>query len=273
MNPLDALSPTIVAQFAHPEAPTPSARAKYRGQVRREVLGCTSCELHKLSGSAPVPFSAPASGVRFVVVGEAPGPEEAKRGRPFVGPSGKLLRVLMKEAGIDPERDALWANSVSCFPNVEGKVRAPNKTESLACRGNLLSQVEAGYVPFVLVVGGRALDSFRSDLTVTNHHGQFYVWNDLYVVMPIIHPAAVLRGQTGFKSLIREDLKRWWDVVSGSDDPLKFLGEDCFKCGGVGVWWDRDGVPMCQKHWDRYKGVWKKEREKWGQPANVQLTF
>lgn len=268
VNPLDALSPTIVAQFRTPEAPTPAARARYRGQIRREVLTCQSCELHRCQEPSPVPFSAPSGPVRFVALGEAPGEHDGHRRRPFTEPGAKLLRSLMTEVGIDAVRDVLWTNAVSCVPG-----RMPTKTETLACRGNLLAQVEAGYVPYVLIVGGRALDSFRSDLTVTDHHGQFFVWNDLYVVMPILHPAAVLRGQRGYKVQIREDLERFREVVYGGEDAWKFLGETCYRCKGIAMRWDRDGVPMCDKHWKLWGKQWKKEREKWGAAANVQLTF
>lgn len=269
-NPLAALSPIIVAQLQYPENPTPAERAKYRGRVTKQVVGCTDCELHK--SCKPVPFWGPPR-ARFSVLGGYPDARDEKQGRPFRGAASKLLFALMRDAGIDPIKDAHYCNTVSCWPNTEGKDRAPTPTETLACRGNMLDQLEAAYLPFVVLVGGATVRSFRSDLTLTNHHGQLFVWNDRYVVMPIYHPDAVLRGQSGYKALIREDLKKWHDIVYSGDNPLNYLGERCYRCVQDAVTWDRDGVPMCTEHWKKWGKQWEKERRKWADSAAVQLTF
>lgn len=278
---LDTLDARAVTQLNFPQSPSPAARAKYRARTRRAVLDCTNCQLHRhqplevdphgvIVPRLPVAYSGPTT-ARMVVVGEAPGPQESARGVPFIGPSGKLLRTLMREVDIDPEVDVLWCNTVSCFPNVEGKIRAPSEAESLACAGNLLAQVEAAYTPYVLLVGAHALRTFRSDLAVTQHHGRVFIWNEMYVVMGIIHPAAALRGASYYKRTIKEDLATWRDVVFGGDDPLRFLGDACIKCKTEAAEWDRDGVPWCGKHWARGKGQWLKERERFNRPVCEQL--
>ncbi len=271
MTAFTDLSPTIVAQLQYPEDPDRVARAKYRGRIYRQVFGCRRCELHKTC-KAPVPFRGPAS-ARFIVCGEAPGPDEDKVGRPFVGRSGKLLDALLTDAGFDPSSDVFYTNTVSCFPNYEGKIHAPSDNETKACRHNLLDQLEAAYLPFVVLAGGRALNAFRSDLQVTTHHGQVFVWNDRFLVMPIFHPAAALRGNSGYKKLIREDLERWNHILSSGDDPLTYLGDVCYKCKTEATRWDRDGVPMCESHYKKWGQQWKKERGRWTGASAIQLTL
>lgn len=273
-SPLDALSPTALVQLRVPQTPTPFARAKYRMQTRLQVLGCQGCELHKHqpSDNLPVSFSSPRAPA-FVVVGEAPGPEESATGIPFIGKSGRLLRALMKDVGIDATDDVLWTNTVSCFPNVQGTIRKPTPTESTFCRDNMFTQIEAAYVPFVLLVGGTALNAFRSDLQITNHHGKLFVWNELYAVMGIPHPAAVLRGRREYKKQILLDLERWAEIVWSGDDPLAWLETRCIRCGGEWYRSDRDGVAYCATHWENWKNQWMKEREKWAGAKIEQLTF
>lgn len=273
MNPLEALHPIIIAQVKHGETPTLAARAKYRGQVTRQVKKCTLCELHKEQPHGPTPFSGPST-AQFVVVGEAPGSKEAEASRPFIGPPGKLLRALMQDVEIDPTEDVLWMNSVSCFPSKgDGTVRSPTDVEIKCCHDNALSQMSAAYVTFVLLVGAKAFNIFRSDLQITTHHGRVFVMHDSYVVMGIIHPAAALRGQSGFKKLIREDLAKWRDIVYGGDNPLSWLGDTCVKCEGTALMWDRDGVPWCMKHYEMWSKQWEKERRRWVDSPAVQLTF
>lgn len=271
MNPLEALSPVIIAQLRNPENPTTAERSRFRGRVTKQVRACTNCELYK-SCAAPVPFRGDAR-AKLVIVGEAPGPDEDVAGKPFVGRSGKLLNALLRESGWDPDEDVFFANGVSCFPNVEGKIRAPSEQEAKACRNNLLDQVQAAYVPFVILCGGKATNLFRSDLTVTNHHGNVYVWLDQYVVIPTFHPAAALRGSSAYKGMIRDDLKKMHDIVFGGDNPLSFIGDACFKCKGEATWWDRDGVPMCDAHWKKWGKQWEKERYRWTGDPIIQLTL
>lgn len=271
---------TPAFQLRHTPASNVLTQAKYRGQIRRQVLTCEECELHRKQPptAAPVPYHGPAS-ASFAVVGEAPGPEESTRGKPFIGPSGKLLRSLMTAVDLDPD-DALWLNTVSCFPNIEGKIRAPSEAEMMACRGNLMDQLACADTKYVLLVGAKAFNAFRSDLQITKHHGRLFVWLETYVVMGVIHPAAAMRGKAHFKQVIKEDLALWRDMVEegvGGGDVLAYVGEGkCVRCEGAsgGVEWvDRDGVPYCGKHRDAYKRTWEKERKRWSSARVEQLSI
>lgn len=266
------LSATAIVQMMEPQTATDVQRSMTRARARAQVKGCTRCELHRFNpaGCHPVPLAAPKRPA-FVVVGEAPGPEEIKKGTPFIGKSGKLLRALMKDVGIDPVDDVLWCNTVSCFPNREGEIRAPTEQEQSWCRDNLMTQIEAGYTRYVLLVGAKAFNAFRTDLTITNHHGKVFIWTELYCVMGIIHPAAALRKRA-YKQTIRDDLERWGEVVWSGENPLTYLGETCIRCGEDFVMWDRDGVPYCSRHLAQYGRHWEKDRIRWNEKIE-QLSF
>lgn len=262
------LAPTAVLQLRNTQPEPSRAQAiKYRTRLRRAILDCDTCLLRRglPEGTLPTPPSIPSEPTqpRFTVIGEAPGPEEAKAGKPFVGASGKLLRALMSDAGIDPVTEVVWGNTVCCFPNLDGDIRPPTQDQQQACSSHMFGTIEASWSNYVLLVGAKAFNRFRSDLTITNHHGRVMVWLDQYAVMGIIHPAAALRGKPHYKKVIAADLVKWRDVVMGEDSPLNHLSEECIKCGQTMYRWDRDGVPYCRRHYDQWGSVWKGERTRW----------
>ena len=91
---------TSAAAFV-PDRPTLPA-------LREAAAGCTACPLH-LTGTQTV-FGEGLARARVVLVGEQPGDREDLEGRPFVGPSGRLLDEALEEAGID--RDAAFVTNV-----------------------------------------------------------------------------------------------------------------------------------------------------------------
>lgn len=235
---------------------TPTLQAMMRARVKNQVLKCTSCALYRECDHGPIPYSFTGTlGERppFVVVGEAPGPDEDRVGRPFVGKSGRLLRAMMAEAGL-PE--PAFCNVVSCFPNKGGRVRAPSAAEIEACRGNLMAQLEAIDAPFVLLAGAVAVHQWRQDLTVTETRGQVYVWMRRWAVMPITHPASLLRNpSTVRREEMKADLAQFNELVRYGDgiDPLWRLGDMCIKCGGYVTHYDEEGVPWCETHHKRFR--------------------
>lgn len=85
------------------------------GRYDPRALGAR-CDLCPLKGATPVPPSPSATDrPRFVIVGEAPGRLEVLKGAPFIGPSGKLLDRILREAGLDRD-DAHVTNAMACRP-------------------------------------------------------------------------------------------------------------------------------------------------------------
>src|SRR6478609_9708106 len=113
---------------------------------------CRGCDLYRNATQAVFGTGSPEA--RVVLIGEQPGDQEDKAGRPFVGPAGRLLDKALVAAGID--RDAVYVtNAVKHFKFEErGKRRihkTPSRTEVVACRPWLLSEIEA-LAPEVVVL-------------------------------------------------------------------------------------------------------------------------
>lgn len=274
---MDAFPGAVVtASLPGPPLVSPSAIViASRAGVRASVRECRSCPLSGVPG-CPVPahtahLSEPA---KYVIVGEGPGSEECDRGQPFVGPSGRFLKALLTQAGLQPD-DGYWMNVVSCWPQKEPRVtRNPSKQEVAACRPNLEAQLNAAYSQYVLLVGATALRSFRDDLQLKRDHGWVFSWMDKWTVMPIYHPAAILRDRS-YKEPTQKDLSRFARMVNGGPNGLagiELIEDKCVKCEGPVEMYDRDAVPYCGKHWERNKNEWKNQREKWKSPM-IQGTL
>ena len=168
-------------------------------ELAESAASCTRCDLYKRA-TATV-FGEGKAAAAMVLVGEAPGDQEDKQGRPFVGPAGRVLDRALDEAGIN-RAEVYLTNAVKHFKWTErGKRRIhqrPNGTEIKAC--GFWLDAELGLIrPRLLVllgaVAGEAV--FGSRFRVGDHKGKVEEaavgeWRGL--VVGTIHPSAVLRG-------------------------------------------------------------------------------
>lgn len=274
----------VVEWSPPPPLPLPE-RARLRAAVRARVLECRACPLgpgrETVDGngerwtavaSSPVPASAVdlgplRNGLVTGVIGEAPGQEEDAKGVGFVGASGRLLRAMLYKAGFD---QAWMVNAAACRPP---RNRTPNVEEVGACSENLAAQLALGAAYGVrhwLLVGAVATKLWRPDLKISYDHGAVGVWREHgLMVMPIIHPAAVLRKRE-LKGLLVDDLAKWMEVVD--DGTLAALETRCLRCFRQGDRVDDDGIAWCEKHAERYQPGAKKRRGK-KDPGEGQGAF
>ena len=108
-------------------------------QIDREVSVCTDCALSRERIKA-VPGEGPKN-AEIMLIGEAPGFNEDKQGRPFVGAAGHLLEELLAVAKLHRE-DVYITNTVKCRPPNN---RDPLPVELAACRKYLDRQIEADH--------------------------------------------------------------------------------------------------------------------------------
>ena len=165
-------------------------------ELREQAAGCTACELYK-TGTQTV-FGEGVRGAEVMFVGEQPGDQEDKAGRPFVGPAGKLFDEALEDAGID-RTQVYVTNMVKHFKwRARGKRRIhqkPNWSEIAACRPWLESEL-ALVEPRVLVcLGATAAQALVGrQFRVTQQRGQ-PVESDLAEhVLATVHPSSILRG-------------------------------------------------------------------------------
>ena len=133
---------------------------------------------------------------RLMLVGEGPGAEEDRLGKPFVGRSGQLLDKILVAAGFDPEQDVFITNSVFRRPPNN---RKPTSDEIEYYRPYLLEIIRLIDPAVIVLVGGVAMQSVLQEKRgITKVRGQWFDWNGR-MVMPMFHPAYLLRNPSKTK--------------------------------------------------------------------------
>ena len=158
-------------------------------ELEKVALACTKCPL--ASGRTQVVFGVGDPHADLMFVGEGPGEQEDLQGEPFVGRAGQLLTRLI--GGIGMTRDDVYiANVVKCRPPGN---RDPLPAEIEACSPYLESQL-AFIDPKVVVTLGNFSTKLLLDTKVgiTKLRGQEFPFGDRAVLIPTLHPAAVLRN-------------------------------------------------------------------------------
>ncbi len=156
--------------------------------LRCEVLSCTLCRLSE--GRSTVVFGEGDPGADLLVVGEAPGFEEDRSGRPFVGPAGQLLDKMLAAVGF--LRDEVFiCNVLKCRPP---KNRDPVADEVAACRPYLRKQVELIQPKAICAFGRFAAQTLlTTETSLGRLRGATHDFEGIPVVVTY-HPAALLRN-------------------------------------------------------------------------------
>ena len=149
---------------------------------------------------------------RLLLIGEAPGPQENIKGKPFVGPAGQMLDKILQSAEFDPENDVYITNSVFRMPpGDDGKsFRKPNDKEIEFYRPFVFEIIRLIDPLVILLTGNVACQSILQKTGITSLRGK---WTELdgRWLMPIFHPSYLLRNQSrepgSPKSLMWEDIQ------------------------------------------------------------------
>lgn len=183
-----ALGPRFSVASSVSHDPTPSGFASF-SELRAEALACTRCPL--AAGRTQVVFGTGDEHADLMFVGEGPGADEDRIGEPFVGRAGKLLTSLIEGIGLT-RADVYIANVVKCRPPGN---RDPHPIEIDSCRPYLEAQI--GFIqPRVVVTLGNFATKLLLDtkIGITKLRGQSQPFRDGAVVIPVLHPSAVLRN-------------------------------------------------------------------------------
>ena len=152
-----------------------------------DVRGCEKCGLCRGRMNVVPGEGDPNADLMFI--GEGPGAEEDRLGRPFVGRSGELLTKMIHAIGL--ERSEVYiCNVVKCRPPAN---RDPAPEEAETCLPYLRAQV-ALVRPRVIALLGRVACQYtlREQISVTRDHGRWFERKGVWM-MPTFHPAALLR--------------------------------------------------------------------------------
>ena len=152
-----------------------------------ECIHCQKCGLAETRTN--VVFGEGARDAEVMFIGEGPGEQEDRTGRPFVGRAGQLLDDML--AMIDLKREKVFiGNMVKCRPPQN---RDPLNIEQEACIGYLRNQV-ALIRPKIIICLGRisAIRLIKPDFKITKEHGQWFEKSGVHMTA-LFHPAAILR--------------------------------------------------------------------------------
>ena len=168
---------------------TNSTRAHNSLQVlQQEASSCTRCRLHE--GRTTVVFGEGNPNADVMVVGEAPGQEEDRTGRPFVGQGGKLLDLLLMTAGF-PRESVYICNTLKCRPPNN---RNPLPDEMEHCSSYLHGQIDAVAPRALIAVGKFAAQALlNSEESIGRLRGQVHSYRGIPLVVTY-HPAYILRS-------------------------------------------------------------------------------
>ena len=167
--------------------------------LHEAAAGCRACPLWE-RGTRTV-FGEGLAESRIILIGEQPGDAEDKRGRPFVGPAGRMLDEALGEAGID-RRDAYVTNVVKHFKWIQkGKLRLhqkPNAREIGACLPWLDAEIELIRPEVLVALGATAAQALLGpQVRVTRDRGRFLPSPLAPHATVTVHPSSILRAPTG----------------------------------------------------------------------------
>ncbi len=171
--------------------------------LNNEIFSCKKCGLYE-SKTNYVPGEGSLN-PDIMFIGEGPGENEDKTGRPFVGKAGELLTNLIKKMGYSRE-SVFIGNIVKCRPPGN---RNPRIDEAAACIPYLQRQIEI-LNPKVMVCLGRVALNFllNNDESITKARGKLFYYYDIPVI-PTFHPSYILHQRT--KQAISDAKWKVWD--------------------------------------------------------------
>jgi len=170
--------------------------AKYNSFKKKFLAdNCTRCALS--AGRANLVFDRGNPASKILVIGEAPGAEEDKKGQCFVGRAGKVLDEVMASVGLDTNRDTLIINIVKCRPPDN---RPPRAEEAVECSPYLEKQIRLFDPEIILLLGRTALKHIlpeaaklpMKDLVGKVFEGVFFEEKKKISCMLLYHPAYLL---------------------------------------------------------------------------------
>lgn len=178
-------------------------------EIQHTCQSCTACKLAATRQN--VVFGEGDPNARLMLIGEGPGAEEDRTGRPFVGQAGQLLDQILATVGLS--RDIVYiANMVKCRPPGN---RNPEPDEIAQCEHWLLEQLKIVRPQLLVTLGNVPTQwALGTKIGITKTRGQWAECKKLSLpirVMPIFHPAYLLRNPVrtvgGPKWLTWQDIK------------------------------------------------------------------
>lgn len=187
--------PELDLDSALPRLDTLAEREQAWATVREAARRCTDCPLWEIGTQAV--FGVGPVDARLMFIGEAPGAQEDKAGKPFIGPAGKLFDEALERASID-RSEVYVTNTVKHRPWIAGptgrqKNRAPKQSEINACRQWHTREVALVRPELIVCLGAKAAkEILGKDFKLTQQRGRWQEATAAPQVLATLHPSYVL---------------------------------------------------------------------------------
>ena len=194
-----------------PDALTQTAPEARWQALRAEILQCKKCPLHE--GRTQGVVGVGNREADWMVIGEAPGAEEDRRGEPFVGRAGQLLDAMLRSIGLSRDSNVYIANILKSRPPGN---RDPRPEEVAACLPYLMRQIELVRPKLLLAIGRIAAQNLLgTDAPLARLRGRVHHFGERNTPLVVTyHPAYLLRSPAD-KRVAWEDLKFARSVMAG----------------------------------------------------------
>ncbi len=211
------IDPTSIPDLIPPHPTIPA--------LQEAAKDCQACDLWR--NATQTVFGEGTRKATIMLIGEQPGDQEDRLGRPFVGPAGRILDQALGEAGID--RDAVYVtNVVKHFRWTaagRGKRRIhkkPRASEIQACRPWLDAELTVVKPKIVVCLGASAAQALLGkDFRVTRERGKAIKSTLAALLVATVHPSSILRAQDDESRQIQmkefvDDLRTVKQLLGGS---------------------------------------------------------
>ncbi|BAK78034.1 phage SPO1 DNA polymerase domain protein [Pseudogulbenkiania sp. NH8B] len=193
--------PAVLTEQAAPSLPTPAKPVLSWDELEQTVARCSHCRLCETRTQTVFGRGNPQA--RWLIIGEAPGEQEDKQGKPFVGRAGQLLDNMLAAIGLDSNHDVYIANVLKCRPPGN---RNPSADEIVACQDYLRQQIAHIRPTLILALGRFAAQTLLdSNDSIARLRGRVHRYQDVPLIVSF-HPAYLLRN-------LPDKAKSWQDLV------------------------------------------------------------
>lgn len=179
----------------------------------REKDGCRQCSVYGHYKQV-VQSEGNAENPTVMIVGEAPGREEAEKGRPFIGKAGKRLRKsLYRHKDILNSKTTILSNTMACRP-LNNKF--PQTDEPSLCKKTWLErEIEILKPDIMVLLGNQALNQVRGVTGITKHRGEWeYIDQYDLTTFATYHPSYVMRCENGMNKDVGTDFEKDIDKLA-----------------------------------------------------------
>lgn len=192
-------------------------KIKQLSEIAQRVASCEVCVELCQAATNPVPGEGDPE-AKIMFVGEAPGAQEDREGRPFVGASGKFLAEMLDSIGLRRE-DVFITNIVKYRPPGN---RDPKQDEIRACLPYLLEQIDVIKPKIIAFLGRHSMNVFLPELKISVCHGQAVRHTYTHagkarsqVFLPLYHPAAALYNGS-MRATLMEDFAKIPQILAAT---------------------------------------------------------